>query len=410
MKKITTAILILVFGNAFAHAQFGGGSPYSAFGIGQLKSGVFGQTEAMAGSGIGLRSPAFLNLTNPAAFTSIDLPFNMMLDAGFNMQFYHLATNTEATNQQNGSFSHLVTWFRPHRKWATSVGLVPYSQVAYSVTTTRYLAGTDEQYLLNYDGEGGVNRLFWGNAVQLTPSWSIGGNINFLFGSLDEKEYFISNTAIGSFDVISNTHLRGLNVDLGTQWTIPVYNNRLTLGMTMTPGTSLFSKRTATLTSQSGELEEVLNPSEDYALPLKVGGGFAFAASQWTLTGDVTFEEWSAINLGSDVETVDTWTGSIGLEYAPFRNQRQDYFKTLLLRGGFRYRNSYLKINGNTFPDWLATLGVGIPIGRSGNHVNLNYAYNRNGTTDNGLILESKHQLSLSFSLRDVWFLKRKFN
>ncbi|MEL7427526.1 MAG: hypothetical protein AAFN81_31335, partial [Bacteroidota bacterium] len=99
-------------------AQFQSGSPYSAYGVGDLHWQGRGQSAGLAGAGIGLRSDAFLNLTNPASYTAMRSPYSMALETGFSVQSRQLTTATEDALQRDGGMTDIVLWLRPAKKWA----------------------------------------------------------------------------------------------------------------------------------------------------------------------------------------------------------------------------------------------------------------------------------------------------
>jgi hypothetical protein len=55
------------------------------------------------------------------------------------------------------------------------------------------------------------------------------------------------------------------------------------------------------------------------------------------------------------------------------------------------------------------SLGFGLPIKKQGTHVNLYLEYGKRGTTQNNLIREDYLRVGVSFSARDRWFFKRKY-
>ena len=392
-------------------AQFQSGSPYSAYGVGDLRWQGRGQNASLAGAGIGLRSDAFLNRHNPAAYTAMRAPYSMALETGFFVQSQGLSTLTDEATQRDGGMTDLVLWLRPQKHWATVIGLEPYSQVGYSILSDRSLENIESSYQLLNQGEGGLTRLFWGNGLQLHPQLSIGFNASFVFGNINQQEQFLSSGQLGNFQVESETILRGFQFDGGLQWTIPAGKDHITLGAVIESESRLWSRTDRELRSGTDVLETEGDGNRDtYKIPLRYGFGTTYQRANWFLTAEAKYENWSSLGLESDVSYVDTWSGTLAWEIAPFKDTYQDYFEAFTLRAGFTYRNSYLEIDGQNFGHWLASAGFGIPLGPQRNHLHLTYSFQERGTTESNLIKEQIHQLTLGFTVRDIWFLKRKFN
>ncbi|MEL7427507.1 MAG: hypothetical protein AAFN81_31240, partial [Bacteroidota bacterium] len=311
----------------------------------------------------------------------------------------------------DGGMTDIVLWLRPAKKWATVVGLEPYSQVGYSILTQRQLDNIENSYQLLNEGEGGLTRLFWGNAWQLAPQLSVGLNANFIFGSISQQERFLSTGQLGNFEVQSETVLRGFNFDGGLQWAIPLGADEVTFGVVLQTDSRLWSRTDRELLSGIDLLESEGDGNRDnYRVPVRYGFGSTYRRPNWLITAEASYENWASLGLASDATFVDTWSGTLAMEIAPFKDVYQDYFEAFTLRAGFSYRNSYLEIEGQSFGHWLASLGMGVPLGPQRNHLHLSYSFQNRGTPKNGLIAEQTHQITLGFTIRDVWFLQRKFN
>jgi hypothetical protein len=78
-------------------------------------------------------------------------------------------------------------------------------------------------------------------------------------------------------------------------------------------------------------------------------------------------------------------------------------------RAGLKFEKTGLVINSQSINDMGATLGIGLPVSGSFSNVNLGFEIGKKGTTASNLIQENYAILSLSLSLNDRWFQKRKF-
>lgn len=81
-----------------------------------------------------------------------------------------------------------------------------------------------------------------------------------------------------------------------------------------------------------------------------------------------------------------------------------------MYRGGLKYEQTGLIVNSKSINDIGATMGIGFPVSGSFSNINLGFEIGKRGTTSQGLIQENYAILSLSLSLNDRWFQKRKFD
>ena len=79
-------------------------------------------------------------------------------------------------------------------------------------------------------------------------------------------------------------------------------------------------------------------------------------------------------------------------------------------RAGLRHENTGLIINSKSIEDTAVTFGLGLPVLGSFSNVNLGFEYGRKGTKDANLVRENYINFTMSLSLNDKWFVKRKYN
>ena len=68
-----------------------------------------------------------------------------------------------------------------------------------------------------------------------------------------------------------------------------------------------------------------------------------------------------------------------------------------------------LEFNNTRINQYGISCGFGFPIKKSNTMINLSLEYIKRGTTQNDLIQEDYFRLGLSFSAKDLWFFKRKY-
>jgi hypothetical protein len=82
----------------------------------------------------------------------------------------------------------------------------------------------------------------------------------------------------------------------------------------------------------------------------------------------------------------------------------------VVYRAGLRYEKTGLVVNSQSIKDFGLTLGLGFPVTGSFSNVNFGFEIGKKGTTSSNLVQENYANFSMSLSLNDKWFEKRKFN
>ena len=133
MRKVYTAIFLLLFTGIALLAQKNTNSPYSRFGLGELRSKGFEKSRAMGGIGLGLRDNDQINYLNPASYSEMDtlsFMFNFGLRSGLTNYNTSNETDQNLSNQNlTANLDHLAIAFALTRLWKTSFGIMPFSSV-----------------------------------------------------------------------------------------------------------------------------------------------------------------------------------------------------------------------------------------------------------------------------------------
>lgn len=386
------------------------GSLYSAYGIGNIRPAAVGAAEGMGYTGIGVRSPFFVNTTNPAANVFMQSPTTMMLDAGIYGETTYARNRNEHALQGGGGLSHLVLWMQPSKYWGTTLGLMPFSEVKYNIGAERYNEILDDDYTVAYQGAGGLNRFFWSNAFRPVKNLSLGMEVSFLFGAIERKENFRSTGALGSFSTLTKTNFSDVILKAGLQYSFRLRGNQLILGATFQPGSAIATSENSWLYKDTEELEQTEESEESYQLPLQTGFGISWQSKRLLLASDITFQQWSDKQLNTNSELQNTTRASLGVEWALTESSYLFYQQPLLLRTGFFVQNHPQIVEENAFLVWGFSAGISVPIRRKLHHLSVNYSFQQRGTLADDLLLESVHRLTFNINLRDIWFQKQRFN
>ena len=201
-------------------AQNNSSSPYSRFGIGDLQSSSFAESDGMASSGMAHHEPFNINFSNPASYSSLKLTtFEFGVSSNFT-KFSETGLPTNTTNVSNISYIFLGFPVVAN-KWGASFGLLPYSNVGYKISDAGLSNNGDSTNFL-YTGSGGINQIYLGNAFNIIKNLSIGLNISYLFGSIEKQNTveFPSLSSATDTRITNTIHVSDLSYRLGLIYTI----------------------------------------------------------------------------------------------------------------------------------------------------------------------------------------------
>jgi hypothetical protein len=433
MSKLIKGVILLslVIFSLESFSQNYYNSPYTRFSIGDLINSGFATNRGMGGTSIALRSHNQVNYLNPASYTSQDTN-SFLFQVGFAGRMANIQTLEDSDQSNNANIEYLAIGF-PVNKWLNlSAGIVPYSRIQYAFTEFRPENPFEEASTFDYTGFGGFNEFYLGGALKIKEIVSLGVNFNYLFGSLDRKQAaylselesysariereenfiasdFYSKIGLQLHPTIGKKHTLLLGFTLDAKARIKVKEKEKT-----------FRHNTSSGRQYQDSLIFSLTQLSPLVLPNKFGVGIGYAYEEiFSASAEYSQQDWTGTEIAASSFSVGLYESyRVGFQYnpAPLSNRmRVGYYKRIQYRAGAYYTNTYLNHDGNSIPDWGVSVGFGLPIKNarklfSGSMFNIGYQYGNRGTTDNGLIQEKYHIVTIGFTLHDYWFLKPKYD
>ncbi|WP_298115930.1 hypothetical protein [Flavobacterium sp.] len=420
IKKIIVSISLFL--SVVAFAQESTSSPYSFYGLGDVRFKGTIENRAMGGLSV-LGDSIHINLQNPALQSNLKLT---TFAIGGTYSPTTLKTDSEKEKSRRTGLDYLAVAI-PLNKMAFSLGLIPYSSVGYKIRTTEVDPATDEITQLNdYSGEGGINKVFLGYSYQLTSKFSVGADLQYNFGRIETKSLTYRDEVQFGTRELNTSDVSGVNFNTGIGFNSKL-NKKLTIfsGITFSPKSTLKlnnerSIATVQFSSVGGEvaIDEAENIDVDdstLTFPSKLAFSTAIGeVKKWSIGGEVTLQGTS--DLGSRFNDIDNVAYensvkySIGGYYIPKYNSFTNYFNKIVYRGGFRYENTGLVLNNESIKDYALTLGLGLPLGGTFSNINIGLEFGKRGTTNAGLVQENYTNISIGLSFNDKWFKKAKYD
>lgn len=414
IKKIIVFGLFII--SSISVAQESSSSPYSYFGIGELK--FRGTEEAKSMGGLAIVGDSInLNLTNPASYSHLRLT---TFTVGGSSTFGNIQNDELKEKVKRTSLDYIAVGI-PMGKFGAAIGLMPYSSVGYRITGDSYIGNTNIPSTKRFSGNGSINRVFVGTAYNFSKNLSFGLNIEYNFGNLESEVAETSNELQLGTRELNTAQVKGTTFNFGLLYN-RMLNDKLKLYSSLhyIPESKLSSTNTrnvAVLTYSVSSGAELISDSQDVAVPnskIVVPSKFALGfgvgqANKWMLGTEVSFIGTKKMtNVFANDVTNATYKNAqryiIGGYYIPKFDSYSSYFSRVVYRAGFRYEKTGLNIENQDINDYGMNFGFGLPVGIS--KIDLGFEFGKRGTTSNGLIQENYFNINIGLSLSDKWFRK----
>ncbi|MFN5885552.1 MAG: hypothetical protein ACK445_09455 [Bacteroidota bacterium] len=396
-------------------------SPYSAFGIGELH---FGGTVKQAGMGqlsLTLNNPFEINATNPTSYGSL---LQTVIEAGAEYSSGTLSTATASSPAENYSFSYFRLAFPVSYKlkWGFGFGLDPYSNTGYDVSSQAVFS--DYTATIKQKGIGGLTRFYSGTGIALFNGFSVGVQASYIFGTLENVQSLIIPAQYKRFNLENQNRI--IAGDFQFQYSFQYQHNlkdtnyRVIIGGSMTQQSNMSAKREFFAKSMGiGGLMGVVdtidyqnNISGDIILPTSYGLGIGLhKKDKWFAGAEANYTNWSDYRIfGSSDSLFNSFGINAGGYWVPNYLDFKNYFSRIEYRAGIRYDYGSLKIDGEYIGNLGLSVGLGLPLGKTRNKLNLGFEYLVRGTTKAGLIQEEYLRFTLGISVSDKWFTRYKYD
>ena len=420
--KHTLCALLLTMVTGTAIAQNNTNSPYTRYGYGDLSDQSFGNSKAMGGIAFGLRDGAQINPTNPASYTAID-SLTFLFEGGVSLQNMNISGGGLKLNAKNASFDYLAMQFRLAPWMAMSVGLLPYSNVGYTVSDSQ-TTDNDWTYSRSFTGDGGLHQLYVGAGVKVLKNLSVGVNASYFWGDLTRTRSVIfpqmSSSTYYSYNRQMAVSISDYKLDFGVQYTQELNKKHsFTVGAIYSPKHKLNNDYNSTIQVGSSTTEKMDATLE---LPNTFGVGFTYNYDKrLTLGMDYSLQQWSKtefgiatndINVRQDFEETyaycDRTKISVGAEYIPNLIGRS-YFAHIKYRLGAYYTTPYYKIDGKKASrEYGVTAGFGLPVPRSRSILSISGQFVRVKGLETNMVNENIFRVSIGLTFNERWFFKRR--
>ena len=392
-------------------------SPYSRFGLGDLKSQFSPVFNSLGGGGFAINDSKVINPFSPATYSSFESN-SFLFSTGLNNELVNIESNDESQTLNNLSLSHITFGFPLTNKIGSSFGIIPYSSVGYSMQSR------DENYNADmlYNGDGGISKVYAGGSLELHKNLSVGANASYLFGGLNRrKKLEFDDETIFNSRSNSQINVKGLFYEVGAIFSKQLEGDKSSVSIAFnTSNTSEIKAKRSNLVETfeySGEYEIVKDTfvnsvvKGDMILPRYTNFGLSYTRDKWLFVFDYSTQNWSEYELlGESDSLVNSKRISGGFQFTPDISSVNQFYKRCHYRLGIALNTTPLQINNTQLEDKSISFGLGIPIKKNRSTYDLSIIFGQRGTTNNNLLKENYVKIGLNMSFEGIWFVKQKYN
>ncbi len=381
-------------------------NPYSVYGIGDIDNKSYNRTMGMGGTGLAIKSSAYLIDNNPASITGLPRSFFLFNVAVTGKSSTFSGDPIDATNNQNKDMwvKRIALAVKVNKFWASSIGFNQFSNVNYKFTGSQFVEGSSTTYKTAYEGDGGLNDYYWNNAVSLGKHFSLGIKSSVIAGAINQTETLSDAALQAVISTAQQDYIGDLRFQGGALYETAL-NKRwdLSLGARYAPKTKFSSQRTISVSENDvSVIEDEYLKTDRFYLPQTIAGGIALKHNKRTsFAADYTYEDWSAVTIKEKGwQLVSSSRISAGVEFSRLVPQMKQLLEKRFFQLGGYYTNSYLQVRSKPITEFGITAGMGGVLG-SGLYT-LALEGGSRGTTQQKLIRENYVQATFTFTYRDL--------
>jgi len=381
----------------------------------------------MDGLGYGLRSGNYVNVLNPASYSSVD-SLTMLFDMGLSLQLTNFKDNGTKVNAKNANFEYAVASFRLLPKFGLSAGVLPYTNIGYNYSFSEKIGSSSTTTVQSCHGEGGIHQAFVGMGWNMFAGLSIGVNASYLWGSYHKTISVTSNDAkVNSITKGYKSSISSYKIDLGMQYEQKVSkNDAFVIGATVGLGHKLGADAIvgiSNVNSQTGVVQSSADTvTNAFSIPLTIGGGISYRHSnKWLIGFDYSLQKWGELDFPKINENTQQYLMTSGLlrdrskftvggEWTPKAYDSHNFLNRVHYRLGASYATPYYNIGNVKGPTELSvSAGFGIPIFNAWNNRSfLNLSAQWTHTSAKDLIVENTFRINVGLTFNERWFQKWK--
>jgi hypothetical protein len=389
-------------------------SPYTRYGVGDLKYSFSARQQGMGQLGVSLLDKAHISTTNPASWSDFN---RTRIEFGLTYNGVSISNNRSSYFTAETELEGFTFGFPVSSEYGVGIamGLIPYSRISYQAVQNYQSTDTlISDYSISYEGKGGLSKLFIGSSYRLPFDFSIGATLDYYFGNLNyyskitfknennyTADYNLAYRPTGfgtTLGFISSNINKLLNAD---------FLSDLRLGGSINLVSQLNTDTILTTTS-SILVDTIAQSRTKMELPLRINLGLSFILGKnYLVTIDYSSQNYNNFKIADRTNNNlrDAFKFSTGFEFIPTQQLGMSFWERVNWRFGLSYEQTPYYFNNTGINQYSVFAGTTFPLGID-NSIDLAVQYSIRGTTENNLLKENFIKLNLGISFGELWFIR----
>lgn len=410
IKKLFISILLLYLCAAEILPQ--SSSSYTRIGLGEPVYNYSGRRLGMGQLGTSVADIDFISTLNPASWHRLG---RTRIEFGITYNGVFLSDNNSSYYTAETEFTGFTLGIPVSSKYgiAAVAGIIPYSDVSYKVSDS-YQSSVN--YDIEYEGRGGVSKVFMGVSYELPFKLSLGATFDYYFGNLNYYSR-VNFEGDANFDSEYKRTYSPYSIGSTVGLISPDFSDLLGINsireLKIGVVASLVSEmNTDTLLQSSSVLySDTLGIGiSDMKIPMRISAGISFVLDRnYLFLFDFLTQNWKdySLNGKTDASLRNSMKLSAGFEYKPSRQPGDSFWEQIIFRAGLSYEELPFIVRNTGINEYSVCGGFSLPLTFE-NTLDVGFQYASRGTSDNGLIKEDRFRISVGISLGDLWFIRQE--
>lgn len=406
-NKLISGIFFLILSTSFLAS---GGSVYSRYGAGDVYYLHSARKMAMGTPGLALIGSNESENLNPASWSGIQMT---RIQTGMLYKGTSMDGGNSSAYYSDYQFTGFMIGLPVQRDYGISfvAGLVPYTNINYEIVND-----VNEEYSLNYEGDGGLSKLFLGGSYTTPIGISIGAAFEYYTGKTDylsEIDYIsTSNRGDATFLNKSSFYGSGFRVGILSQDLSQYFESSSITDIRIGGYYSYIGKintdTTLTINSKVGT-SSLADGLIETKFPFSFGAGAQIQFhNAYLIALDFVYEPWSeyAVNHIKDNNMQDVTRLSAGFEYKKPDAQYGSFWEQIAFRCGLSYETLKYTIAGEDLDQFSVHGGFSLPLSAA-NDLDFGFSYGMRGTNSSGLVKENLYNFVITLNFGELWFVRQ---
>lgn len=389
-------------------------SPYTRYGVGDLKYSFSARQQGMGQLGVSLLDKAHISTTNPASWSDFN---RTRIEFGLTYNGVSISDNKSSYYTAETDFEGFTFGFPVSTEYGIGIamGLIPYSRISYqSIQNFQSSDTLISDYSISYEGKGGLSKLFIGSSYRLPFEFSLGASLDYYFGNLN---YYSKLTFKNDNNYTADYNLSYRPTGFGATFGFissnlnKIINTEFLTDLRVGGSVNLVSKLdtdTILTTTSSILVDTIAQSRTNIELPLRINLGISFILGKnYLVTFDYSSQNFSDFKIAdrkSD-NLRNSFKFSTGFEFIPTQQLGMSFWERVNWRLGLSYEQTPYYFKNTGIDQYSFYAGTTFPLGID-NSIDLALQYSLRGTSENNLFKENFIRLNLGISFGELWFIR----